>query len=411
MGDATRRGGFTLVEMLAVIAILAIAMGMITYIPTQDKREGAVQAAAEELAATLRSARALAIDKRCSMGVTFNVENGPNTSGKQINNWAGEHWYRIVGPSFADYQNTDDQLKTFFYGGIPTPLFYWQGLGRYLNKIDSCWIGDRHVLKAHAVRFLAVSDQDTGKSPNTSPSYASTYPRPWFGYWDPTSHRLYPWGGYDHAIANSGFCFEGGDGQITGCLNGSDRLASDGTPVFKTGKVRSLLNGRWLDYYLRFNPDGTVEERCMEARIDSISNNGAKLGDLFSGNTKSYPLTSFMPFTGWYSISLAPDLDNDDDSYPSAQQAMASMWPVYRVQVSPLGTIRVIRVRNSPPSGSTYALDATITNWQSSGQVQANYVKSLAYTSSGSPRSVTPASDFITPQMLSGHQWWMTVSP
>lgn len=421
------RAGFTLIELLVVMGILAISFGLIAFLPREDRRDAAVQAAAQELAATIRFARALAIDKRCCIGLAFNVENGLGTSGRQLNNWGGQHWYRIIGPSFTGYMPTDDGKKTYGYPGYPTPSDGAGFFAPFLRKVDGAWIGDRHPLRAKAVRFVAVSDQDNGTCPNLAPSYAATYPRPWFGWWDAASRRLYPWGGYDSAIPGSGFHFQGSDGALAGCLNPADRSTTDPSParVFTQGRVRPLINGQWLDYVLRFNPDGTVEEPTpMPARYMSsngMTGNKANIADLLQGAIgESRPLTSWVRYSGFWSITLGPDIQRDDDSFTSAQDVLRALMPLYRVQVSPLGAVRVVKVQNSPPRGTGITMDAQITDWQSASQTQTCYQGQVPTDPDGNRRGtsvppglprVVPASDFVLTQMLSSRQWWMTVTP
>ena len=38
---SSRRPGFTLIEMLVVVGIIALAMGMVAFLPTGDKRDAA----------------------------------------------------------------------------------------------------------------------------------------------------------------------------------------------------------------------------------------------------------------------------------------------------------------------------------------------------------------------------------
>ncbi len=423
--------GFSLTEILVVSAIIVIAFSMVTFMPSRDKKDGEVQAAAQELAATLREARALAMSKRCCIGVAFNLQNGAGTSGRQINNWTGHHWYRIVGPSFSDYQNTDDQLKTMNYPGYPTPS---GSLGRYALKIEEAWLGDRHILRAHRVRFLALSDQDNGTCPNPAPQYLATYPRPWFGWWDNSTKRLYPWGGYNHALTDgsgnrvSAFSLEGDDGQLAGCVNPADRSTTDAEafPIFKQGDERPVVNGAWLDYVIRFNPDGSVQEgRIMAARMWSglYPAQGSHLGDLINGAfDKNTAMTSYEPYTGVWAITLAPDIEADTDTFPTASAALQSLMPMYRIFVGPLGTVRVVHVQNSPPRGTTVSMDSTITNWQVSAQTQTYYQNQLATNANGLRRGLTsgppagqwhsvPASEFVLTSMLSDRQWWMKVAP
>jgi prepilin-type N-terminal cleavage/methylation domain-containing protein len=96
------RRAFSLIEMLVVLAIIMLAMGM-TFAVTgrRDERRAQVQGAAAELAATLRLARAYAMERNIVAAVSFNIANAPGSSGWTLNNRAGGHWYGILGPARA----------------------------------------------------------------------------------------------------------------------------------------------------------------------------------------------------------------------------------------------------------------------------------------------------------------------
>ncbi|MDY6868878.1 MAG: hypothetical protein SVT56_13435, partial [Chloroflexota bacterium] len=111
--------------------------------------------------------------------------------------------------------------------------------------------------------------------------YASTYPRPWFGFFDQNSGSYYTWGGYNPSVqAKSGFRYEGRTGTVIGSVNPADvtvgwvdfdfdqnKLNVNGWPdevnyvLYKKDAPRPLVNGEWLDASLVFLPDGTVDYR------------------------------------------------------------------------------------------------------------------------------------------------------
>jgi hypothetical protein len=299
-------------------------------------------------------------------------------------------------------------------------------LKAFLDQVNAGWIDDLHVLKARAVRFLAISDQDNGDTPGhgTSMSFRSTYPRPWCGYYDAGAKRLYPWGGYDHALnPKSAFGLEGSDGALVGCVNPSDRYATDnGTnlKVFSQGAERPLINGEWMDYFLKFNPDGSVEEGMPASsgpysqvgnffitRWCATNSPAANIGDMSIG--PSLPITSFEPITGYWSITLAPDIDRDCGgdwplpTYASAFDAIQANSPMYRVQVSPLGRVQVVKVRPAPPPGTTVTMDST--NWLSAPGTY--YQDALPSNSNGSLRiTAHPVDTFLLPGLPQQH--WMT---
>jgi prepilin-type N-terminal cleavage/methylation domain-containing protein len=294
------RRAFSLVELLIVLAVVALLMGLGVASLRRDQRGAQVQAAAEELAGTLRKARAMAMRDQAVYGIAFNIQNEPGSSGAVLNNRSGGHWYRIIGPAKTLAQSTN------LAGNIPYPMNLLGGRENwnfpdYLYAISIAWVAEKTVLPARKVRFLALSDTDEGPRfpAYTSASIAGTgnygdagemtYPRPWFGYFDRKGGRLWPWGGYDPAKAHSGFFYQGSGPAISGCRNMDDRiydnsfavagadrdadyadakdLNGDGdtadlgeveskVPIWRTGEPRPLVNADWLDAVIVFLPDG-----------------------------------------------------------------------------------------------------------------------------------------------------------
>lgn len=315
--------GFSLVELMVVVGLLVTLMGLAMAMSSGEKKDSVVSGSAQELAATLRKARSLALERKGIYAVSFNIANPVGSSGKVLSNAKGGHWYRIIGP--------DEFNASMANNGSPTiPLTArlmegatWPGADRdkavppILASIAHSWVDDRHVLPAGKVRFLALTDQDNGSYMDDKDTFPATYPRPWFGWFDTTSKRLYPWGGYDtnllmvnqtgvtdndnktrafggKTISHSGFFFEGDDGGVIGSANPSDRwiytdnsttkdgwywhdnptnaalqdqpggsspaTAANGWLLLKAGDARPLINGDWLDFTLLFYPDGTVKQ-------------------------------------------------------------------------------------------------------------------------------------------------------
>ena len=323
------RRGFTLIEMLMVVAVIGLTATMILGTPRSDEREAQVKAAADELAAVLRSSRAQAIERRAMFGVSFNIANQPGSTGRVLNNRGGGHWYRVIGPR-------DETAANLSTPGSGFPPLYsrdnsalngsstkWNlatmdsPVRHILEAVDRAWIGDRRQLPAGKVRFVALTDQDNGNYRENGDTYPATYPRPWFGWWDAVSGRLHAWGGYDptlamttqtgpsnashkprslagRTISHSGFHYEGYDGAITGCLNPSDRLLYDDTdnngvvgsgetsryPLWRAGESRPLINARWEDCMIVFRPDGTAFASWMSLR-HGCAISYATSGDLF----------------------------------------------------------------------------------------------------------------------------------
>lgn len=444
-----RRAAFTLVELLVVLGIVAIASALALSVPTADNRLGAVDAAARELGATLRVARSLALERQAVYGVAFNIQNGAGTSGSQINNWDGEHWYRIIGPSLesnAPAPPDPTRLNTS-YGTAYNVVKVVRGVSR-------SWVGEPHRLAARKVRFLALSDQDNGHSHTWDDgatqygTFPSTYPRPWCGWWDGAANRLRPWGGYDPALVdgagrkNSAFYYEGQDGAITGCLTpaaktrtstltktemGNESTADNASVLLAGGAPRPLVNGNWLDCQVLFYPDGHVQiPGFMDLRYWSRRTQGAgggnavpgygDLGDLYppckslsNHRLHERPATWFQEASGYWYFTLAPDLQQDSDVFPNVQAALKSLQPCMRVGINPVGDVRVVQVRTalSPtlPDGTTVHLDNSITSWSDPVQTKAKYARNMLSDANGKLRGA-PITDSLTVEMLSQRSWW-----
>lgn len=335
-----RRGGFTLVEMLVVLAVMSILTGLVLSVSRGDEREVHVRSAAHELAGVLRSARTMAMQTKGVYAVAFNIQNTPDSSGRVLSNGSGGHWYRILGPrddlmtNGSDATTQDTTAKATWDGVRTIPWydpfvnarngngFMWNTASNtapvsdFLAAVERSWVGDRRVLPAGKVRFVALTDMDNGNYMEEKNVFPTTYPRPWFGWWDATSKRLYAWGGYDPEVAMttqasggansfhsynvaksymsrtlslSGFFYEGFDGLITGCRNPTDRMVQEditgdgwittadfATPksyaLWRQNEPRPLINGAWQDYMVLFRPDGTATTSWMSLR-HKCSNN------------------------------------------------------------------------------------------------------------------------------------------
>lgn len=438
MARCRRSGGFTLIEVMMVILIIGLMAGLIAFLPRSERRLSAVRSAAEELAATLRTARAMAMDQRIVCGVAFNIQNAPGTSGKVLNNHSGGHWYQIL----RECPGVDSETALASY---PRPTFVpWRGsnLAFFLRQVKDSWAGERHVLMPKRVRFLALGDQDNGSSGwKGSGIFPPTYPRPWFGWWDPSTRRLYPWGGYDTALTDgagrkcSAFYYEGNDGPVTGSTNSADRLTTHvgpapGVPptaIFTAGKGRPLVKAEWLDYVIEFYPDGTAAERSpmvnrrtswWERDNNTTNNNhggGINNGDFgdytaYPGTTwnDDSPITSYVAHTGVWSITLAPDMEQDIDVFPTKEAALDSIWPAYRVTVSPFGEVKTVRVTRVIPTGAV--LDTTsVSDWQNSAQINSYYRNFIATRTVAGVTSLRgkPVASFLSPEILAARQWWI----
>jgi prepilin-type N-terminal cleavage/methylation domain-containing protein len=302
--------GFTLIELLVVILIITIAMALIATSMDKFDREAAVRTAAEGLAGTMRQARMMAITSQAPHAVVFHIQNAPGSSGRILNNRSGGHWYRILGPSKSTTgrRGAKSLLIPYMSQGGYTFNQYDQALytlPHYIEALKECWAGPAIALPGKRVRFLALSETDEGNrihadnqenaQRDSAYAYAPTYPRPWFGYFDSSMNRLFPWGGYDHQlgidqpwtrITNSanqpitnytGFFYAGKETvPITGSRNPADRIYNvdwnqdglftgpddpvrgpeTGYAVLRANEPRPLVNADWGDAMIIFMPNG-----------------------------------------------------------------------------------------------------------------------------------------------------------
>lgn len=424
------RRAFTLVELMAVLAILACLLAVVFVLNGTDRRDAQVRTAAEQLAAVLARARSLAITGQATYGVAFNIRNAAGSSGEVLNNRDGGHWYRIIGPARG--------VRYEFQGRIPVAgrnlgTSILRNFPDFVEEVERSWVGEPQVLPPRQVRFLALSDTDegsrtrgTGAASGGTLWYGSggetTYPRPWFGWFDPTAKRLWGWGGYDPSRPRSGFWYQGSGSPVVGCRNPATRtydndfdwshtisdhdLNGDGDvvdggereaayPVLTAGEPRPLVNAAWLDACIVFTPSGSARflewnrgRRCYESAQAGLTSttgwldrNGvsdmAKPGPpgrrwfTNSDDVCAYDhdeVGHFDRHTGGWFITLAPDASDDRVAFPDAAEALRTLTPMYRVFVGSAGVIRVIRVRHQeaafagatlwPPAPATWLATA-----------------------------------------------------
>jgi len=465
--NARRHRGFSLIELMLVMAIMAVVFGMAgAGFARSNTRQQAVLGAANELAATFRQARAMAMERKQVHSVVFHIQNDPASSGLVLNNRSGGHWYRILGPGSGNMRMVAyaPPYGSFQYGPF--------NLATASQALDRAWADGPHVLPAHKVRFLALTDMDYGNYRSGSQDYRQasserTYPRPWFGWFDGT--RLHGWGGYDPDVVGSGFYFWGNASQITWngspdpgafatrdakpltCTNPQDRILDDWTAadsrsttpgkpasqvLYTAGSPRPLINAAWRDVSIQFLGTGEAAwGGFLPARHAWVFSDvqpsyyvGAKrgVGERCNGSTSWYINTYFsvgdvrqhwqteagnfdQDSGGWF-ITLGPDVEDDNATYPDAKAALQALMPIYRVYVSSYGEIRVVAVSTTAkvPSGMT-AFPPT-EDWWRTGSNTMNYFGRDRYvgtTAKGTSPVGMPITDFVTADMLANRQVWL----
>ena len=251
-----------------------------------------------------------------------------------------------------------------------------------------------------------------------------------------------------------------GDFADTDALRGPER----GYRVFRKDEPRPLVSGEWQDFLICFAPDGAVSvppfktnrkrfSRQQQAFVSDprlnhcngvidttkpwFGGNGMDPGkweDNYGYNrdavwmTEASEVAHFDRHTGAYRISFAPDSSDDRDAFADAREALASMWPLWRVEISKQGDVRTYQVRRAGDdwfAGRT-VFPASPSVWlQTSGADRQTIGKRCKWgwlqhekTRSGAtwdffhrePDAVpvgTPITDVITPRMLTDKVWWL----
>lgn len=513
------KSGFTLIELVVALAIIAALLAMTVQSTRGDQREALVRGAAEEFAATCRTVRQQALTTRQPFAIVFNIQNAPGSSGAVLNNRSGGHWYRVLGPSRRTRLINDMPNQVPWPGGklvvnhsndrMTSSCTGW-AIGNfpdYVADIHTSWIGAERVLPAGKVRFLALGDADEGprqwrRNSHTIQYYGfngeTTYPRPWFGYFDKATGRWWAWGGYDPAKNYSGFYYEGSEGDIPDSRHPTTRTVDhdwdanttsivtvagklspqylnsvtianterngdaagdpgyqadypyeieDEWPMQRAGEPRALVDGRWADARLVFNPDGSViygewnEARrlyggaapvppCRADQFWSLmsgptSNALWKSGPgdrSFRVDTASYSTSSprsmrpwgaevahYDHHTGGWHITFAPDVPEDRTTFASASEVLDALLPAYRVHVGTLGTVRVFRV--SRQSGYLATLPAVWppnpSDWNGTALINSRYRRGYLHANNNlNILAGTPITDIVDPEMLTRRVWW-----
>ncbi len=507
------RAGFTLVELLTVIAIISIATGMILGTRNTGLKDAQVKAAAEQFAGVVRQMRSRALADNLPYAIAINIQNAPGSSGRVINNRSGGHGYRLVAPPRHSWVqgSTGRRLLIGWPNDSDVRLGGMATFPHFLEALKETWVGPQYTLPAGKVRFLALGDTDEGPRVNgadqgggyyqeRSYGYPSTFPRPYFGYFDPARNRLFPWGGYDPVLSAAepvsrlsggsgptisnytGFFYQGADDPIPDSRNPADRVFNvdwnndmdfgdtdpvrgpeTGYVVFRKGAPRPLVSGEWQDFLIAFAPDGNVSvppfktnrKRFSRLQYDFVADNKVNFCNgvvdttkpwfggsgmspgvweysfNFGGNnnqfTEAAEVAHFDRHTGSYRITFAADTPDDQDSFADAKEALKSMWPIWRVEISKQGDVRVYQVKRLDDGylGGKTLFPTSKTVWeQTAGADMVTMGLRCKWgwlqhpkTSSGATWQFfnreydavpvgTPITDVITPKMMIDKVWW-----
>ena len=391
------KSAFTIIEMLVVIAIIAILSSMTSVFYT-DNIQDALSRSSLELKSVLEEARSLAIKTGRMHAVSFQVENAGDgrvmKNGSRIDGaqHQGRHWYVIIGPDFtADavyggYQRGVDKIPVAAERYSYKELSFYS-LVDYIAAMKQAQIGNRHYLQP-GVRFLALGDADT-----IYPGYTDdTYPRPWFGYFDDANKTLHPCGAYE-ADRDAGFTrpstgldYQGEDGalpydavsdtivnpdkvwgrihigatavdtsELTREFNASNYyrgqkenfIGPDTAVLASTADmkvVRPLVNAYWGDFLILFDAKGSASVAYSEARsIHFRTYRGPK-----NAGRNDMLVINKTTETGGVAVTLCRDIDDEEGIYKnskavtggqdfntflSAEDALASITPFSRVFV------------------------------------------------------------------------------
>ncbi len=371
----------------------------------------------------------------------------------------------------------------------------------YVADIHGSWIGPERVLPAGKVRFLALGDADEGprqwhRTSHTVRYYGyngeTTYPRPWFGCFDQATGRWWAWGGYDPAKDHSGFHYEGGDGDIPDSRHPTTRTVDhdwdattttivggkpvntgpvviadserngdavgdpgyqndypyeveDDWPIQRAGEPRALVDGRWADARLVFNPDGSViygewnEARRLyggaapisPCRADQfwswISGSGSSALWKAGPGDRSFSVTAYSAsnprsmrpwgaevahydrHTGGWHITFGPDVPEDRTTFATADEVLDQLLPAYRVHVGSLGTVRVFRVsrREGYLDSLPAVWPANPADWTGTTAINSRYRRGHLHANND-PATIsgTPITDIVDPAMLTRRVWW-----
>jgi prepilin-type N-terminal cleavage/methylation domain-containing protein len=505
------RRGFTLVELLTVVAIIALVSGMILGTRSTGLKEAQVKVAADQFAAFVCQVRARAVADNQPYGIAINIQNAPGSSGRVINNRSGGHWYRMVRPPRHTWGQGSSGNRLLIawpdtseirLGGIAT-------FPHFIEALKETWAGPQHTLPAGKVRFLALGDTDEGPRVNGSDQgggyyqdrsygYPSTYPRPYFGYFDPARKRLFPWGGYDPALSAAeplnrltgggptidnytGFFYQGADPIIPDSRNPVDRTFNvdwnndgdfadtdpvrgpeTGYRVFQQGEPRPLVSGDWQDFLIIFSPEGNVSvppfktNRKRFSRLQYDFVNDAKVNfcngvldttkPWFGGGgmnpgiweynfnfvasngfTEAAEVAHFDRHTGSYRITFAPDSLDDRDAFADSREALASMWPLWRVEISKQGDVRSYQTKRAddgwldgktvfPAAKSVWtqvsAADRKTVGerckwgWLQQGKTVSGATWAFFNREIDAVPAGTPITNVITPRMMTEKVWW-----
>jgi type II secretory pathway pseudopilin PulG len=390
-----------------------------------------------------------------SMPVPLNRSIGPNGDGSgdtEVSRWFGLVQNDMVGPR---YHLPKGKVR-FIALTDEDNGNYWTPYSSFAPSYPRPWFGDFLQLSGDAKpRLYAWGGYEAG-NPNFLDTQASgatwRVKRPTVNF-----SGFYYQGDDNQPITGCQNPFDryivdelNAAGQVDTALisdpGARNSVAGEDYRMFAQGEVRPLVNADWLDYVILFGPDGTAStqewmsmrhaygvsgstygchgqwedfqkhnlmqlgpgDMCNQEICTLLNTNQSFYNNLYYQipyNTR-YEASSYTQVTGMLYVTLGADAADDTVTFPSAQAALASMMPMYRVGVSKLGEVQVFRVGQALPAGATLDSKWAGATWQSPQIGRNGYWNNIALNPATGQQCL-PAEDFVTAGMMENQQWWL----
>jgi hypothetical protein len=151
------------------------------------------------------------------------------------------------------------------------------------------------------------------------------------------------------------------------------------------------------------------------------------LSSVTTADSDTAEVGHFVLHTGAWRLTLAPDLEPEQDTFPTVTDALRALNPLWRVEITRQGGVRTYRVSNDgqaiqsrtlwPPAPTDWQDDALINQhcrlgwWHRPNPVDnfataTNHPALAGRFATIAPRG-SPITDVLTAPMLTQRQWWM----